>query len=258
MPNISQLEIENVTYDFADLALRNNFDSEVFDWLGCGITPVYESSNMNNPQSNLVRNHATLRVEENNATGQGGVGFGTGNGDSVTNSYVFNEWADTGNLRIDKYDWTNSTRTALGYFPLMQAIPTNQCVKTTSGSNVFFPADGWTLAAARAVQWGQVVQIYLSLKNTSEISVTASGNISNIVVGNIVKEFQPKQVSAIIWSVGDGMGQAWGYITPSTDSNPGAVAVGAFGGTGAAYTIAADNNLYLYSIYLLSMENFVG
>lgn len=257
MPNISQLEIENVTYDFADLALRNNFDSEIFDWLGCGITPVYESGTMTNPQSNLVRNHATLRVEENNATGQGGVGFGTGDSDTITNSYTFNEWADTGSLRIDKYDWTNSTRTALGYIPLMQAIPTNQCVKTMSGSNVFAPADGWTLAAAAAAQWGQVVQINLSLRNTSAISVTTSGNISNITLGYIVKELQPRQ-SAIIWSSGDGAGQAWGYITPYNDSNPGAVIIGAFGGTGTIYDIKADSALYLSTIYLLEMKNFVG
>ena len=255
MPNISQLEIENVTYDFADLALRNNFDSKIFDWLGCGITPVYESGTMTNPQSNLVRNHATLRVEENNATGQGGVGFGTGN--DGTNSYAFNEWADTGSLRIDKYDWTNSTRTALGYFPLTQAIPTNQCVKTMSGSNVFTPADGWTLTAAAAAQWGQVVQINLVVKNTSEISVTASGNISNIIIGNIVKELQPPE-SATIWSSGDGAGQVWGYIAPSKDSNPGHVAIGAFGGTGTAYTVAANSDFYFSTIYLLKMENFVG
>lgn len=101
-----------------------------------------------------------------------------------------------------------------------------------------------TLVSSQFAQWGKLAMIYLRFTNKSSISVPASGDIGNITVGTIVAGKRPA-VQCGLTCDGDET-HPYTYIQPS-----GTVRVGGFDSRGAAYTIAAGTNFFVYGTYIL-------
>lgn len=227
MEDITQIKVSNVTYDICDATAETSL-SEISDWFICDGKPSYSE-------------HSCLYTEKDT----GSPCFATKHPNNEK-SYIFNLWGDTSNIRLDSYDHTSGTRTILGYVPLSDH-QTNKEVEIVSGTSLITPETGWTVNNCQIARWGQIIQIYASMKKNATISVTSTGNITNIFLGTLNSVYWPKDFPAYAW-FGDDT-HAWGYV--GTD---GRISIGAFDGTGSSRSIAANTNIYLYSRYILSMD----
>ena len=242
MANITQIEVSGVTYDICDPIVDKTL-SDISDYFICDGEPSYgsETGTLDNPKSSISSEHARLYTEKYS----GSPCFATKHTNN-DKSYVFSVWGDTGSLRLDSYNHTNGERKILGYVPLSDQ-QTNKCVEIVSGTSLITPESGWTVNSCTIARWGQIVQVYFSMKRNAAISVPASGNITNIILGTLNSAYQPKNFSAYMWAGDDN--HAWGYVGPD-----GKISIGAFDGTGATRSIAANTNLYMYSRYILNMD----
>ena len=242
MPNISQIEVNNITYDICDPTVNKTL-SNISDWFICDGEPSYgpETGTLDNPRSSISSEHARLYTEKYS----GSPCFATKHATN-SKSYIFNLWGDTGSLRLDSYDHTNGERKILGYVPLSNQA-TNKCVEIISNASLITPASGWTVNSCQIARWGQIVQLYFSMKYNAAISVGASGNITNITIGTLNSQYCPTDFMAYMWAGDDN--HAWGAINTN-----GSIVIGAFDGTNASRSIAANTNIYMYSRYILSMD----
>lgn len=246
MPNISQIEIDNTTYGLCDTTARSLlYDiSDALIWNGSD-GYIKGISGISIPQGSSSPIRGRLYTDPND----GGICFSTAAPENNSLSYIFSLFADTGSLRLDSYNHSTEERKILGYIPLTNS-GTDNCVKVISNTSLITPTSNWTITACNIAQWGQIVQVSISAKNTSAISVTAAtGNITNITIGTIAEKYRPKNFHAVLASTGDGIGPAWGYLTIN-----GGIEIGAFEGRNASYTIAANSNIYLRTIYVAAMD----
>ncbi len=104
-------------------------------------------------------------------------------------------------------------------------------------TDIITAASGISISYAGLVKWGNVLSLRLIYTYSSDISVPANGNITDILVGTLVEDFCPVILTA--WqSYGDNAGIAMGYI-----GDTGNVYIGSFEGTGSARTIAAGTQI---------------
>ena len=243
MTNITQIQIDDVTYDICDIASKNII-WEAENALICDGTPTYDptTATITNPAGSSNANRGRLFTEQH----FGNACFSTGIS-SNSKSYIFNLFGETGSIRLDSYDHTTDTRSILGYVPLISSV-TKNCVKVINNTSLITPADGWSVYRSIISQWGQVVQLNLGFKTDSEVTVNASGNIANIHIGTLNSDYWPPV--AVHWSSsGDYAGPTWGYINPD-----GKIIIGAVNGRNASYSIAADSIFLVYTTYLLPMN----
>lgn len=116
---------------------------------------------------------------------------------------------------------------------------------TTTVSDIIVASSATTIASASYVRWGKVAMIYINWTNKNAITVPATGNITNVVVGTIVEGKRPKFATSA-HSYGDNAGAAWYYM-----DSTGAVHLGACEGTGASRTIAAGQSFQACHTYIL-------
>lgn len=128
------------------------------------------------------------------------------------------------------------------------AAPTHDTDRSTSNAvNIITPnATDVTVTAAQAKTWGKVAQVYVRFTNKADLSVPASGNITNLTVGTLADAFRPAMVGAG-QSYGDNAGQCWYYLSAG-----GEIQLGAVEGTGAARTIAAGTTFNCCLTYILA------
>lgn len=128
------------------------------------------------------------------------------------------------------------------------AAPTHDTDRSTSNAvNIITPnATDVTVTAAQAKTWGKVAQVYVRFTNRADLSVPASGNITNLTVGTLADAFRPAMVGAG-QSYGDNAGQCWYYLSAG-----GEIQLGAVEGTGAARTIAAGTTFNCCLTYILA------
>lgn len=110
---------------------------------------------------------------------------------------------------------------------------------TSTISEIITPSDSVTITNAQYIERNGVVQLYIRWTNKTAISVGADGNITNIIVGNLVFGKNPK-FATVGTSYGDEGGPAF-YLL----ENSGRLQMGAVGGTGANRTIAAGAVFHL-------------
>lgn len=101
-----------------------------------------------------------------------------------------------------------------------------------------------TITAANVVKYGRIVQLRISWKNKSAISVGAGGNIGNISIGTLKEGYIPK-IYSHAWSNGDDAGEAWYSINTN-----GVLQLGAMG-TGYAHTVAAETLFNVAATYIV-------
>lgn len=103
-----------------------------------------------------------------------------------------------------------------------------------------------TLIEGGGVRFGKTVQIYIKWKTVNAITVPASGNITNILVGTILLDYLKPILLTAAHSNGDlAGGAAWYTIHPT-----GEIYLGACDATGAQRTIAADSEFSIMATYI--------
>lgn len=127
-----------------------------------------------------------------------------------------------------------------------EPIQHNGDVNTTTIANVIEAnASVATVTSVEMCKWGRMCMVTVNWKNESDISVPASGNITNLVIGTLVEGVRPA-ITTDGESHGDNAGQARYYINKS-----GTVQLGSVEGTGAARTIAAGTTFNMHAQFLL-------
>lgn len=127
-----------------------------------------------------------------------------------------------------------------------EPIQHNGDVNTTTIANVIEAnASVATVTSVEMCKWGRMCMVTVNWKNVSDISVPASGNITNLVIGTLVEGVRPA-ITTDGESHGDNAGQARYYINKS-----GTVQLGSVEGTGAARTIAAGTTFNMHAQFLL-------
>lgn len=127
-----------------------------------------------------------------------------------------------------------------------EPIQHNGDVNTTTIANVIEAnASVATVTSVEMCKWGRMCMVTVNWKNESDISVPASGNITNLVIGTLVEGVRPA-ITTDGESHGDNAGQARYYINKS-----GTVQLGSVEGTGAARTIAAGSTFNMHAQFLL-------
>jgi len=116
----------------------------------------------------------------------------------------------------------------------------------TDIAKVISAASGITIVNAYYAKWGRVVQLYISWQRSTDVSVPASGNISNVTVGTLASELRPK-MTTFGHSNGDDAGAAW-YTIGNAAGN---IVLGACESTGAARTIAAGSTFRFGATYII-------
>ena len=121
-------------------------------------------------------------------------------------------------------------------------------IRTTStASDIVTAASGTTIIGAWCVRWGRVAQLQVNFTRTTDLSVVASGNITDIVVATLNSGYRPYYSGCAAHSYGDNAGQVWYAI----DTN-GNISITACEGTGAARTIAKGTTFNVRAVYLLA------
>lgn len=115
---------------------------------------------------------------------------------------------------------------------------------TTTVADYITLASGWNCSALSAVKVGRVVQVRMDLTYNADISVPATGNITDLTIGTVKTDWWPV-VTAIFGSWGNGAGSTHGMINTS-----GAMILCAFGSTGAARTVTAGTAIHVVSTYI--------
>lgn len=231
MSNISQIEINNTTYNLIDAVATNTIDrlQDYFCTTDPYLTP-YSSD------------HARFFIGNS-------IALSTGKYDEDYPLYRINMWDDTGNIRNDKYDETTGELTRRGYIPLTKN-PTKTCVSSVVGaSSVITAGSGITITGGGVQTWGQLVKMSLAFKSSSAINDPLGGNISNVTVGTIQEKYRPA-IEQGLRSNGDAFGGAWGNIAPN-----GTIHLCALDGRNAAFSVAANTVIHLGGIWIAAMDN---
>lgn len=127
-----------------------------------------------------------------------------------------------------------------------EPIQHNGDVNITTIANVIEAnASVATVTSVEMCKWGRMCMVTVNWKNESDISVPASGNITNLVIGTLVEGVRPA-ITTDGESHGDNAGQARYYINKN-----GTVQLGSVEGTGAARTIAAGSTFNMHAQFLL-------
>lgn len=204
------------------------------------------TSNTTVSASTWANSALIFRDSENTEIGRTGVYFNA-NGDQYSvlkTSRVVNGTAIGNEIALKiSADGTRSIgindasiwRKALGF--------TNSVV-TTITSVIAVNTSNATISAAKAVKYGNIVQVYIAWKNLNAISVPASGNITNFTIGTLAAGYRPA-IESSGYSQGDNAGAAYYTITTG-----GAIGLAACEGTGAARTIAADSVFSFYVTFI--------
>lgn len=120
-------------------------------------------------------------------------------------------------------------------------------VSTTTISDFITFENDWSLDGTGfyAVRYGKIAMFRMYIKSSSDISVPASGNITDIQIGTIKPEWRSVMVSG--WQTwGNNAGMARGY-----HASNGEMYMSSCEGTGTARTIAAGSVFNTLGIYLL-------
>lgn len=118
---------------------------------------------------------------------------------------------------------------------------------TTITDVIAVNSDNATITSVSYKQWGHVASLRISWTNKNDVSVPASGNITNFNIGTIVAGKRPANDYASWHSNGDSAGAALGYV-----NSAGAMVLGACEGTGTARTIAAGSAFNSYVMYIVA------
>ena len=144
-------------------------------------------------------------------------------------SWALDRWlvySDSSTVYVNGYNMTPVTLTS-GWF-------TRNTTNTSAASST-------TL-----VKWGNVVQFHITWTNKSEISVTAAGNISDIVIGTISEDYRPRNVAVACYGNGNGhYGSVWYFL--GTD---GEITLSALEGRGSSRTVDAGTTFYCRGFYV--------
>lgn len=145
--------------------------------------------------------------------------------------------------------WRNALGASSGVWPVslggtgstatiyLSANTNNQII--TIGSN-------FTLIGTYYAQWGKLAMLQVVVALKADLSVPASGNITDKTVGTVASGKTPR-FATVVRSWGNNSGAAWGYL-----NNAGALVLCAVEGTGAARTISkTDSRFDLCATYLL-------
>ena len=127
------------------------------------------------------------------------------------------------------------------------ALNINDMNYTNTIANVITAASGVRIVSAGAAKWGRVVTIAIEFYFTSDLSVPASGNITNRTVGTLTDNYKP-YMTVVAMSSGDSAGQAYYSL-----SSNGTITMTACEGTGTARTItgnSTDNTFYCRGTFL--------
>lgn len=119
-------------------------------------------------------------------------------------------------------------------------------VSTTTISDFITFESGWSLDGNNfyAVKYGRVVMVRMNLKYSSDISVPASGNITDITIGTIKQGWTP--FTTTTWQTwGNNAGMAHGYYGAG-----GGMIMCSCEGTGTARTISAGSVFNITGIYI--------
>lgn len=172
------------------------------------------------------------------ASGQNQLVIGFSNEEDTNNQYAFiigNGYHFTGGPEnIYTVDWDGNV---------------SSHVKRIDGSNVItINTSNATLVEAAAVRCSNIVQIYIKWKNKTAITVPATGNITNVLVGTIQSaDFRP-----VIFSAGHSNGDLSGGASWYSIYANGEIYLGACEATGAQRTIAAGSEFSIMATYVAS------
>lgn len=172
------------------------------------------------------------------ASGQNQLVIGFSNEEDTNNQYAFiigNGYHFTGGPEnIYTVDWDGNV---------------SSHVKRIDGSNVItINTSNATLVEAAAVRCSNIVQIYIKWKNKTAITVPATGNITNVLVGTIQSaDFRP-----VIFSAGHSNGDLSGGASWYSIYANGEIYLGACEATGAQRTIAAGSEFSIIATYVAS------
>ena len=120
-------------------------------------------------------------------------------------------------------------------------------VSTTTVSDFITFESDWSLDSTGfyAVRYGKIAMFRMYIKSSSDISVPASGNITDIQIGTITLDWRSVMVS--VWQTwGNNAGMARGY-----HASDGKMYMTSCEGTGTARTISAGSVFNTMGIYLL-------
>lgn len=106
------------------------------------------------------------------------------------------------------------------------------------------PASGITITNARYIRRGDVAQIYLEFTSSSDISVPASGNITDLMVGTLNADKAPL-VPSLMLSNGNAIAM-WASMWAGGD-----IYISAINARGSTYTITAGTSLNLRATYIV-------
>lgn len=232
MANISQIEVNGTIYNIID-AVTRNYISVLNDWY------LWDNKAHNITYSSP--DHSRIVMAEGWTLITGGV--------TDTPNYSLSLWADTGNLRVDKYDYSTGTITTLGYVPLTKNV-TKEIVKTVNNTSLITPESGWTITVCLVQRWGQFAYMYGAAKRSSTISIPASGNITNIKIGTLDSGYRPVNTIYLRSNADSAAGAAW--LSLGTD---GGITLNAMEGTNSARTLAANTPIHFGGGYLMPMTN---
>lgn len=118
-------------------------------------------------------------------------------------------------------------------------------------SDIIIPNSGWTIDYAGVIQYGNVVSLGINATYSSDISINATGNITNIKIGQLVERFRPWM--ATNWqSFGDNAGFASGIIYGGLHTTePGSIFLCAMDGRGTTYTVTAGSIIHIRATLIL-------
>ena len=149
--------------------------------------------------------------------------YGTG---SMVNNGVTMTVANNG-TRTVSFDYTKAWVDALS---IDSAI-----TGSSTASDVITASSGVTISGAAYSKWGRICTLWVNFKLTSDLSVPASGNMTDKTIGTLKEAIRPvRQTGA--WTIGDNAGAAWFSV-----ESDGTVTLCACEGTGSARTITAGS-----------------
>ena len=238
MPNISQVKIDNTTYDLIDAETKIKFN-KLQDYFSIGAVQTPDQV-----PTIYSPDHGRFTIDKSIAMHTGGCQRGD---PPIYSMYI---WSGTGNIRADKYDPSTGTNLTRGYFPLSKNV-TKKCVSYVSNTSLITPSSGITINTCVLTTWGQVCSMILAFKYSSAISVPISGNITNVTVGTLDAKYRPSIEVGLRSNANSTAGAAWGYL--KTD---GSIVLGALDGWGtAARSLAANTVINLGGTWIMTMDN---
>ncbi len=236
MPNISQVKIDDTTYDLIDAETKIKFN-KLQDYFSIG-EPPDDDPPIYSPD------HGRFTIDKSIAMHTGGCQRGN---PPIYSTYV---WSGTGNIRADKYDPSTGTNLIRGYFPLSKDV-TKKCVSSVNSTSLITPGSGITIDTCVLTIWGQVCSMILGFKYSSAISVPVSGNISNVTVGTLDAKYRPSTEIGLRSNANSAAGAAWGHLETN-----GLISLGALDGWGSsARSLAANTVINLGGTWIMAMDN---